>query len=165
MTTPTSPRILLFFSAPFILVGILGVGWGTHGLVQGLRCKSWPHVEGIVTAAEMTMQPGSGDTQDTYGGKVSYDYQVGGKYYSAERLSFGDYTSGSTGHAQSILNRYRPGSKVVVYYSPADPENAVLETGIHPGVWVGIGVGGIMLASGGLIIAIYRLGTNQTRAI
>lgn len=113
-----------------------------------------------MTSAEIITHSGSADSHDTQGAKVSYDYKVDGKAYSAARVAFGDYTSGNASHASEVLNRYPVGAKVAVYYSPGDPENAVLETGVHPGVWIGIGVGAIMFAVGIMIVAIYRAGSK-----
>ena len=112
----TSPRVLLFFSAPFFLIGVLGLGWGAHDLIQGLRCKEWPKTEGVITSAKIVTQTSGPDQRDTYGAGVSYDFKVDGKYCSATRIAFGDYTSGNSSHAQETLNRYPPGTKVVVYY-------------------------------------------------
>ena len=49
--------------------------------------------------------------------------------------------SSSSEYAQGILNRYPVGKKVSVHYSPGDPSEAVLETGIHGGAWICLGVG------------------------
>lgn len=155
-----SPRLFLCFSVPFFLIGVLGLGWGAHDVIRGLRSKQWPHTDGVITSAKMVTQTGGPDQRDTYGAGVSYDFTVDSKYFSATRIAFGDYSSGNTDHAQTMLKRYPPGTKVVIYYSPANPENAVLETGVHPGVWIAIGVGGIMLVCGVMILAIHRAGSR-----
>ena len=40
----------MFFS-PFILFGIVALGYGVVTLWQGVRCESWPHTDGTILAA------------------------------------------------------------------------------------------------------------------
>ena len=56
---------------------------------------------------------------------VVYEYRVGSRTYSGERISFGDDTGGA--NAAATLRRYPVGATVPVYYDPADPGEAILE--------------------------------------
>ena len=95
--------------------------------------------DGIIQSAEMKSHEGSkGGT--TYSADVTYTYQVAGASYTGDKVSIGQMSSSSE-YAQGILNRYPVGKKVSVHYSPGDPSDAVLETGIHGGTWICLGVG------------------------
>jgi hypothetical protein len=63
----------------------------------------------------------------------------------------------SAAHAQSFVGRYPPGKSVPVFYSPGDPENAVLEAGVFGGVWISLGVGGLFIVFGvGTLVVRHR---------
>lgn len=134
-----SNRGTRMFLGLFMVVGVIAIGCGAWTLLRSLRCEHWPTTEGVIETAEMGRQS-SNDGGDTYSANVSYSYQVAGIHYVGTRLAFAAM-SASSGYARGILDRYPVGKKVPVHYSPDDPELAVLETGIHGGTWVALGVG------------------------
>jgi hypothetical protein len=67
----------------------------------------------------------------TYHAEVPYEYAVDGQTQSSNQISFGDYGSSDPSHARSVVNKYPPGTVVTVHYSPSNPTQAVLETGIN----------------------------------
>jgi hypothetical protein len=75
--------------------------------------------------------------------------------YTGDKVSIGAMSS-SSAYAQGILNRYPIGKKVSVHYSPGDPSEAVLETGIHGGTWICLGVGTAFTLFGALFLQIQR---------
>jgi Protein of unknown function (DUF3592) len=147
---PVSLRIFLCL---FILAGLAGLGAGVWNLYRGVRCESWPTAEGTVDRAEMTYH--SSKNGGTYSADISYHYQAAGAYYSGKRLAFGAMSSSSS-YAQNILARYPVGTKVQVHYSPDDPELAVLETGVHGGVWIEFGVGAVFVLVGAMFLQLFR---------
>lgn len=136
----------------FILFGVIGLGFGSVSLWQGAQSKIWPHTDGVITLSSIEHSTGR-HPGDVWGVNISYDYKVSGVSYTGTRVAFGMEES-SESHAQSFVDRYPAGKKVPVFYSPSNPEIVVLETGIHGGTWIGLGVGGVFLAfgAGGLII-------------
>ena len=67
----------------------------------------------------------------TYYPKIRYQYEVGGKIYIRDRISFAGGEGGEKkSEAQAVVNRYPSGQKVIVYYDPKHPEKAVLERGL-----------------------------------
>jgi hypothetical protein len=67
----------------------------------------------------------------TYYPKIRYQYEVGGKSYTADRMSFSGGEGGEKkSESQAVVNRYPSGQKVIVYYDPKHPEKAVLERGL-----------------------------------
>ena len=94
-------------------------------------------------------------TSTTYSAEVTYSYQVAGATYTAGKVAIGQMSS-SAEYAQGILNRYPVGKKVSVHYSPGDPSDAVLETGIHGGMWICLGVGTAFTLFGIMFLQIQR---------
>jgi uncharacterized protein (TIGR03435 family) len=149
-----SSRGAQLFCSLFIVIGLVVVGVGVWLLTKSLRAEHWPVTDGIVQSAEMKSQTGNhGST--TYSAEVTYTYQVAGATYTAGKVAIGQMSS-SVDYAQGILNRYPVGKKVSVHYSPDDPSDAVLETGIHGGMWICLGVGTAFTLFGIMFLQIQR---------
>jgi len=149
-----SKRDTRAFCGLFMVIGVIAIGCGAWTFLRSLRCEHWPTTEGVVEAAEIGVQSGSdSDSGDTYSANVSYNYQVAGIRYEGTRLAFGAM-SASSDYAQGILSRYPVGKKVLVHYAPDHPELAVLETGIHGGTWIGLGVGTVFVLFGWMFLQV-----------
>lgn len=148
-----SSRGTQFFCSLFIVIGLGAVGAGVWMAVKSFRSEHWPVTEGAILTAEMKSHFGKHGR--TYSPEVTYSYQVAGRQYEGGKLAFGQMSS-SSGYAHGILNRYPVGKKVSVHYSPADPEEAVLETGIHGGVWICFGGGTAFTLFGVMFLQISR---------
>ncbi len=142
------------FCSLFIVIGLVAVGVGVWLLIKSLRAEHWPVTDGIVQSAEMKSHSGN-HGGITYSAEVTYSYQVAGATYTAGKVAIGQMSS-SAEYAQGILNRYPVGKKVSVHYSPDDPPDAVLETGIHGGIWICLGVGTAFTLFGILFLQIQR---------
>jgi hypothetical protein len=99
------------------------------------------------------------DTDVTNAPKVVYEYQVGNQLFRCCRITIGERTSEY--ELESILNRYSVGAQVVVYYDPANPEEAVLERDVPASTfWVGGGCVLLSIAVPVAAILIYNFGLN-----
>ena len=98
----------------------------------------------------MKRQSGSHGS-DTYSAEITYEYHMADVHYESARLAFGTM-SASAGYARGILNRYPVGKKVLVHYDPGNPELAVLETGVHGGAWIALGVGTVFVLAGWMFL-------------
>ena len=145
---PLGLKAFLLF---FLLLGVVAAGFGFWNLYHSLQCKQWPTVEGVVVSSELESHSGDADHGDTYSPQVTYQYTIAGRHFENDRLAFGAASSSSAGWAQKILERYPVGQKVMVHYAPDDPEQSVLETGIHAGTWVCFAVGAIFI----LVVAVF----------
>ena len=66
-----------------------------------------------------------------YRSVVSYSYRVGGRPLVGNRVRFGDDALLSwPGPAARLVERYRFGSAVPVFYNPDSPEESLLEPGL-----------------------------------
>jgi hypothetical protein len=139
-------RGLSIFLGLFILMGLVLLGAGAWNLVRSVRCESWPTVAGVILSSQMERQRGHKGGA-TYSASIDYDYVVAGTHYDGTRVAFGSM-SASAAYAQAILHRFPVGKKMPVYYSPGDPQDAVLEPGIHGGTWICFGVGTLFVLAG-----------------
>jgi len=133
-----SNRGVQLFCWLFIIIGVVAMSAGVGSLMKGLRTENWPVTDGVIQSAHQEAHSGNHGT--TYSAEVTYIYQVSGVSYDGRKISIGQMSSSSQ-YAQKILDRYPVGKRVSVHYSPADPAEAVLETGIHGGTWIFLGVG------------------------
>jgi Protein of unknown function (DUF3592) len=160
MPKQPSRGVVTVFLGLFIVIGAVAFAVGVWNLVRSIRCESWPTAEGTVDRAEMTYH--SSKHGGTYSADISYHYQAAGAYYSGKRLAFGSMSSSSS-YARGILARYPVGAKVQVHYSPDDPELAVLETGIHGGTWICLGVGTVFMLAGIMFLQIVRKALSESQ--
>jgi hypothetical protein len=130
------------------MIGLLAFSYGAHELFMGLQSLHWLRTDGVIQSIKMSHE-GGGHVGYTDGVKVAYEYRVGGSNYTGTRICFGDYQSGDARHARNMIARYQPNAKTTVFYDPGKPESAVLETGVHGGVWLGLGMGALFLVVGG----------------
>lgn len=149
-----SNRGVQLFCWLFIVIGMVAVGVGVWTLIKSIRTKHWPVADGVIQSAHK--QSHSGDHgSTTYSAEVTYTYQVAGVNYNGDNISIGQMSSSSE-YAQKILNRYPVGKTISVHYSPANPAEAVLETGIHGGTWICFGVGTAFVLFGAMFLQIMR---------
>jgi uncharacterized protein (TIGR03435 family) len=149
-----SRRGAQLFCSLFIGIGLVAVGIGIWILIKSLRSEHWPVTDGIVQSAELKSHSGNhGGT--TYSAEVTCSYQVASRSYTGGKVSIGQMSS-SLEYARGILNRYPVGKKVSVHYAPGDPSDAVLETGVHGGTWICLGVGTAFALFGLMFLQIQR---------
>ena len=67
--------------------------------------------------------------QTSYGPHLIYKYVVQGQTYYSNRRSFGQLSGSDEEWAAEILEKYPPGARIPVSYSPDNPHLAVLEPG------------------------------------
>ena len=118
--------------AGLLLVGGIISFFSARLLYCAIESKGWPTTVGIVIGTEVTDGELVSDDNviSIHVPHVWYQYQVDGKTYKSDRLSYYDTYRVSKAKAQTITTRYRVGRSVRVYYSPADPSVSVLRSGI-----------------------------------
>jgi hypothetical protein len=62
-----------------------------------------------------------------YRALVTFEYEVDGRRYLSDTITFGDYSSSNRGLAERTAARYPIGADVQVFYDPDDPAVGVLE--------------------------------------
>ncbi|RMD02233.1 DUF3592 domain-containing protein [Aquitalea palustris] len=125
-----------------LLAGLAAFGYLWWLGAKGDASSSWPSAVGIVQQSRLEQRQvnAGGDRDNTweYFPYISYHYQVQGQtYQSANRRFPNPGYSRSQQEVADILARYPAGAQVRVYYNPAKPAEACLETGQHWTAWVG----------------------------
>jgi hypothetical protein len=138
-----------------MIIGGIGALWlGCNELKHGKATKEWPIVEGEIISSkvveEVHRSPGSIDKSITYTPKVQFKYSVEGVNYVSNNIfaGRGEYKSPRRSSAQNIVKKYPEGKKVLVYYNPDNPSEAVLEPGTPPGIYLPFLVGIVFLFIG-----------------
>lgn len=120
-----------------LIVGILCLVGGLFllvaGLMQSQKAKkaqaTWQTTEGVIKGSHLERHSNSSGSfrSATYTPEVTYHYTVNGKSYEGYQFAFG---SGSFSHdkAEEMIAPYTPETRVQVFYDPADPSKAVLQT-------------------------------------
>jgi len=130
----SSQRTILLITLAMFAAAIFFILWGGYEIMAGYASKKWPSAEGKITSSYVPKQVRSikdSSKKPTYYPKVCYQYEVGGKTYTCDRLSFAGGEGGEKkSEAQAVVNRYPSGQKVIVHYDPKHPEKAVVERGL-----------------------------------
>ena len=133
MRSKLVPLGLIGFGLLMLIVSI-----GSH--FKDRASADWPATQAVVLSAKVEEQRGHvpGRRLGNSPGReelvshepmIEYEYEVAGKTYRSNRWSYGGQSKTSEESASALVARHKPGTKVVVRYNPADPEEAVLETG------------------------------------
>jgi len=89
---------------------------------------AWPITQGRITSSRLDEYSSVGESDgNSYVPKVEYEYSVAGQTYRGKRIVFGSAGSGNKAREQAVVERYKVGTPVEVFYDPARPADAVLE--------------------------------------
>ena len=148
-----------FFSRifPFIFVvaGAIVSFIGINGLVKAKASAGWPSSPGQIISSSVESRRSTGDSgrsSTTYHAEIFYEFSVAEITFNGTRIAYGDYGSSSPSHARQIVNRYPKGTSVTVYYMPENPEECLLEPGLHAQAWMLPGLGLIFFVAGVLMV-------------
>lgn len=111
------------------------------------EASGWPSGTGTVDRAWIDTQQGGGRRNRTrYYPRVEYRYPVGGTIYRNHYIWLTSSHSYSTyDGAMAVVRAYPPGSRVQVFYNPADPRRSALRVQGEEGVFMFIMVLGLVL--------------------
>lgn len=135
--------------------GLMMFALGVTMTLPAVKSLSWPSTNGVIIGHRI---------EQVYSFKTSrpavvvrYSYAVDGARYRSEKFSQGSQAlTAPASNSQAALATYRTdpafrnyqqGSKVMVYYDPADPGNAVLKRGVG------------LVEIGLLLLGVFLLGT------
>lgn len=87
---------------------------------RAVESLSWPKAPGIIIVSKWTTHPDQRNRAT-----IKYTYQIGAKEFIGDRVAFHSQRA----HDDKLLEQYKAGHQVLVYYSPQEPALAVLEPG------------------------------------
>lgn len=105
----------------------------------GKQMAGWRAVQGTVLShaiEESVTTDAHNDREWHYDPRLTYQYETGGTERTGKRISLDGVSFSSRKKAQVWLDQRPVGSTVTVYLDPADPDEAVLETGVKGDWWV-----------------------------
>ncbi len=111
---------------PFVIVALVLLMIARRGSSQAAASKNWATANGRVLLSQIEMRRSSGHHGSSPYPVVVYEYEVMGRRYQSNRISFGTEVGGSM-VAPRVVNQYPAGSSVTVYYNPLNPAESVLE--------------------------------------
>lgn len=153
--------ITLAVAVPFLLVALFLGGIALRGRRKTRASQNWPSSMGRVLAAyvDARRSTSSGGTSTAYYPVVLYEYNVDGKPYQGQRISFGlEVGSGWRGQAEKKIASYPPGSMVEVFFNPQNPAEAVLEKTAPANRWLTVAV--VFILGALACTALFTLGLN-----
>ena len=122
----------LILGVIFLSVGVGVALLGRHMLRQAGESENWPHTGGVIVISTVSQSREYDSrkkrTRTVYRAKIGYAYQVDGKKFQGDKISFGGVGTDRKS-AYRLTAKYPKNRKVDVYYEPSGPENSVLEPG------------------------------------
>jgi hypothetical protein len=152
---------VVLFGVIFMILGGVLLLLGASNVYHAFLSREWPTAEGVITVANEDSstsvtkdEDGNTERTTTYSTALVYKYELNGQTYFNNQRRFGQLAGSSAEWAAEIAEKYPPGKKVAVAYSPGDPELSVLEPGFHDELkWVpGAGAAFFLF---GLIVAYF----------
>lgn len=138
---PYIPAAIVFAISAYVTVGAV---WD---LVDGLRSVEWPSVDGRTVGHGASLGASKYKVDDAL--VIAYAYTVGGIEYQGMRFDYAGRNSLSRSHA--LLQKYKVGRRVRVYYDPKRPDRAVLEPGVSTWTVVPVLLGGLVVLVTGAV--------------
>ena len=138
---------VLIFGGIFGVMGasLLVYGWNLNR--QRKVAPGWPSVKGKVTSSQVDRTSVStgriGFSPVVFVPVIQYSYQVNDLAYQRDNLASGKADAYNSVTAQNVVDRYRPGKVVTVYYNPSNPGEALVDLDPRKGdfyVRAGVGV-------------------------
>jgi hypothetical protein len=134
------PRAMLQAMIPTAILGAIFLLAFFYFMRHAAAVRRWPQATGKVvlnSVEEFTVRRdrpvqtmrGRKIMRTSYMPVVEYTYSVGGRDYSSRSIWPDTEVSGDHRYAERIAARYPVGKIVFVFYDPADPKHAGLETG------------------------------------
>ena len=135
-----------FIGISLILAGFVWFLWSLYSLTKGRESENWKITTGIITKSKVFEPYRKGNPSVPI---VHYEYSLYGKTYNSDRIFWGNvHTSGTRAAAQKVVNKYREGTKVTVYYNQSNEGESVLEPGSAQGTLLSLAVSCIPIVAG-----------------
>jgi hypothetical protein len=134
-TLVTAPHLLLPFVGGFMLCALASglILVGRYSIRRASESEAWPKVEGLVL--ESTVAAINQGGRQLFRPVVRYRYEVSGERHEGSRIKWAAVVEfRKFSRARAVLDAYRSGSRVVVYYDPKRPGLAVLQPGPAEGL-------------------------------
>jgi hypothetical protein len=134
-------------------------------MMRIMGARDWVETPCVIVSSEVGVHSDSDGS--TYSIDIEYTYFVDGRQHKSDRYSFDRSSSSGRGGKQRIVDQHPVGSEHVCYVDPDDPDEAVLNRGFVPTLWLGllplifvaVGGGGLLFCTWG---ALTKRGPSRT---
>ena len=158
------PNLVALFAA---LVGLVTVVFVGHSIAMSATAHPWPTTAGTVLDSrivEVDYSGGSPGSHFVVLAEVRYRYEVNGKAFESENLS---YSSGQIGgvhryYPPELAAQYPVGAAIRVSYDATDPTTAVADPSLSNHAYLKL-IAGIVILVGGVYYLLTR-GKRNLRA-
>ena len=130
-----------------VLFGLGVFALAIREAMKSNRARLWPSTLGTVIACDVEIYSRSDDR--AYRLNVRYRYEVAGRAYTGFRIRLFD-GSGLLWWMRRKAQKYPEGSKVRVYYSPSNPQDAMLVPGLDATRFASLLVAGVVVLLNGI---------------
>ena len=123
---------LIVLGGGAFILGLAYIVWIVVTKRHSQGTPNWPKVTGTVVRSRVyTFEHETSQGQErTYTPLVTYSYGVRGEVYTSAARDVWPYYRATTLNLQgavSVISKYPDGSRVSVYYNPANPKQSLLE--------------------------------------
>lgn len=140
----------------FIISGIVLLLLSIYFYKKSKDSIKWCKTKGQISKAYLDKFNDSNST--SYRVEVEYSYTVADKVYNSKRKYYGDHLLSSfLGSTKKLVDKYKKGDTIDVYYNPQNPKDAVLEQGVHFSVLVFFISSLVCFSIGGILVERFYL--------
>jgi Protein of unknown function (DUF3592) len=103
-------------------------GYGAWRYLRISAMRRWTRGVGRISAIEEVKRHTTcaGVALPYYAPKIRFDYEVNGRTYRSDKFGVHNFTVGMKGEITEILRGAKVGDEVEIFYSPDDPNEAIL---------------------------------------
>ena len=115
---------VLGFGAIFVYLGLKIIGDEIRTWRKAIASREWLSGVGRVISSELHISYGR---RATYHPRAKYSYTVAGQNYTGERIVFAWRAVFDRQAAEKVVESYRPGQTVTIFYDPQQPQESTLD--------------------------------------
>jgi Protein of unknown function (DUF3592) len=163
-----SKYVITFLCMPLIPIGLSMCWQGLENIRSAEATQQWPTAPGMITYSKVSNSGNNYKNTSTKIHKpvIKYKYLVKSVQYQNNNIYLGDdQIPNVVPYADEMVAKYAPNQKVVIYYSPIDPQLSVLETGVSQVFFQRLVYGGILISIGLAIPLIFWVFSKLQRTV
>jgi hypothetical protein len=144
-------QVPVVFSLALMIIG-LGVALYSFKQISLARGSyNWPSVPAKIVSSEVKATQREAEKKrvyTTYSADIAFQYTVNGKEFTSNLAMIDQPPKTFSTDAQTLVQKYPPGSTVMAHYNPQNPNQAILEMGVARSTYVAFVVGVVLAALG-----------------
>ena len=120
----------LIISLIFVCVGIGMCIYNLLIIIKSKKTQNWIQTNGLITKSELGISDNIGPNEKYYRANIEYEFKAFGNLMKSNQVYIGDKLySSSKWRSEDIIDKYKLGDKVDVYYNPNSINESILIKG------------------------------------